>query len=106
MTRFGLTVPLDDPGLEQRVRRAVAAVCTSRGKVTNVSRKRVQLTSSIVEALVVQMVGAATQAASRSLPNRAPTRGAPPDNARIISLAWDTIHLCREAGLSGAVRHA
>ena len=75
MARFRIVIAPDNPKLQRSVRRAVNTACASRGKVTNTSRKRVELTSSVDKELSDQMVEAALQAASRPLRDRARIRG-------------------------------
>jgi hypothetical protein len=60
---------------------------------------RQELTPILIEKLLYELLIAATHAALGPIPNKAASRGAPPDNARTI-LAHDICRALIELGLS------
>jgi len=94
-----------DPGLRARVTRDVRAICARRKLVKGRYRGHVPLNGAVTDLLVVKLVEAATHAASRPIPNKVASRGAPPDNARVL-LASDICCACRELELSAGLRYA
>jgi len=99
-----LHVYSSDARLTARVKRDVRAICTRRMWARGSRGGRVALNQAVTDVLVSKLVEAATHAASRPIPNKIASPGAPPDNARVI-LAWDIYCANKELGLSAGLRY-